>query len=318
MNYILFGEQYPMIKKRLKRLLQERLGEINDLNYVKYNALEDDLNIAINDCEYLPLGVERKAIIFDNVTFLNKDGDKAILEKFTKIFQNSSDEIDIFLISRESTINEKLDIVKKCKENGIIISCNNLTKEEWPQYIKKYFSDRNIKIDDDAVEELSNRIDGDLSLFLNEGIKLSLYTDHIRVEDVMLMVAKPIEDDVFQLSNALLRKDKAACLDIYRGLKLLGSRTTDTLIPLLANQFRFMFQVLYLDSRYMSASEIANELGVKEGRVKINLRNAKANHLKPESLLKVIDDLYQLDYQIKSGKIDKFFGFELFILNFNN
>ena len=49
MNYILFGEQYPMIKKRLKRLLQERLGEINDLNYVKYNALEDDLNIAIND-----------------------------------------------------------------------------------------------------------------------------------------------------------------------------------------------------------------------------------------------------------------------------
>ena len=68
----------------------------------------------------------------------------------------------------------------------------------------------------------------------------------------------------------------------------------------------------------MSASEIANELGVKEGRVKINLRNAKTNHLKPESLLKVVDDLYQLDYQIKSGKIDKFFGFELFILNFNN
>ena len=79
-----------------------------------------------------------------------------------------------------------------------------------------------------------------------------------------------------------------------------------------------MFQVLYLDSRYMSVSEIANELGVKEGRVKINLRNAKSNRLKPESLLKVVDDLYQLDYQIKSGKIDKFFGFELFILNFNN
>ena len=56
-----------------------------------------------------------------------------------------------------------------------------------------------------------------------------------------------------------------------------------------------MFQVLYLDSRYMSVSEIANELGVKEGRVKINLRNAKTNHLKPESLLKVVDDLYQFD-----------------------
>ena len=318
MNYILFGEQFPMIKKKLKRLLSERLGEPDDFNVVRYDATEDDLLDALNDCYCLPLGIERKAVVIDNVSFLSKGGDKEILEKYTELFKEPSDEIDVYLIVRSGDVNEKLELVQYVKENGLIVACNNISKEEWPQYVKKYFNDRGVEIDNDAIYELVERVDGDLTRFLNEGAKLTSYSNHIKVLDVTLMVAKPIEDDVFKLSNALLKGEKATALDIYRGLQLLGSRATDTLIPLLANQFRFMSEVLYLYKNNCSSAEIASELGVKEGRVKANLYSIRSNRFSAQEITRILDNLYKLDWQIKSGQIDRFYGFELFLINFPN
>ena len=42
MNYILYGEQYPMIKKRLKKILKENLNEPDDFNVVKIEAPKKD------------------------------------------------------------------------------------------------------------------------------------------------------------------------------------------------------------------------------------------------------------------------------------
>ena len=307
-----------MIKKRLSRILAERLGEPDDFNVMKYDLSEDDPIDALNDCYCLPLGIDRKAVVIDNVNFLSKGGSKEVIEQYTELFRVPSDEIDVYLIVRGGEINEKLDIVKLVKENGQIIECNNISKEDWPKYVKKYFNDRAIEIDNDAVEELVIRVDGDLTRFLNEGAKLCSYSNHIKAFDITLMVAKPIEDDVFQLSNALLRGEKATALDIYRGLQLLGSRATDSLIPLLANNFRFMSQCLYLNRLGYSSAQIADELKVKEGRVKANLYNIRNNRFSPSELTRILDNLYKLDSQIKSGQIDRFYGFELFLINFPN
>ena len=40
MNYILFGEQYPMIRKRLNKILKERLEEVDDFNVTKIDFEE--------------------------------------------------------------------------------------------------------------------------------------------------------------------------------------------------------------------------------------------------------------------------------------
>ena len=143
-----------------------------------------------------------------------------------------------------------------------------------------------------------------------------LYKDHITLVDVTLMVAKPIEDDVFQISNALFRGDNAAAIDIYRDLQKLGSRATDTLLPMLGNQFRFISQVGFLYEKGFSVSEIAQELKANEYRVKISLGNY--HKLSRTRIARALDTLYNLDVKIKSGQIDRFYGFELFLINFPN
>ena len=316
MNYILYGEQYPMIKKRLKKILSEKLGEVDDFNVVKFDFVQDDIDEILDETTMLPLGYDSKAVVIDNATFLAGKGNKEVNEKILNAIKNCSDSINIILILRSEDLDNKNDIVTCIKEHGEIFEFLNLKKEEWPLYIRKYFKDKNIAIDDNAVDELALRIDGDLTRFVNEANKLCLYKDHLTLMDITLMVSKPLEDDAFQIANSLYRGDNATALRIFRDLKLMGAKTIDPLIPMLGSQFRFTSQVMFLNSRGLDKKEIAQQLSANEFRVGITLKNSR--RLSRRQIAHALDDLYYLDYQIKSGQIDRFYGLELFLINFPN
>ena len=314
MNYILSGSQSPLIKKALKKILKERLGEPDDFNVVTFDLNEDDEQEIIDEFSSFPLGYDRKAVVVDNASFLN-GGNKARSEKFANALVDD-DAIDVIFISREKGLDKKNPVFLKVEATGQALEFNDISKEEWPLYVKKYFTSNNVKIDNDAVNELVVRCDNDLNRFINEANKLCLYKDHITLIDIIEMVAKPLEDDVFALSNALLKRDNALALDIFRDLKLQGSRSTDTLIPLLANQFRLINQALFLKKKGLTIQEMALELNKKEYPIKKALESARG--LPRGTIARALDDLYFLDYRIKSGQIDRFYGIELFLINFPN
>ena len=130
------------------------------------------------------------------------------------------------------------------------------------------------------------------------------------------MVAKPLEDNAFEISNALLKGDNGTAISVYRDLKLQGQRLVDSLIPMLANQFRFISQVCYLDSKGLNADEISKQLTTSVGRVKITLKNSR--NISRKQIAGALEKLFNLDSQIKSGQIDRSYGMELFLINFPN
>ena len=316
MNYIIFGEQTPRLVKQLKKVLKERLGTPDDFNVTKFDMDEASIDDVAMEIELLPLGIDRKAVVVDNVQFLSKGAKKEDVDRIYEAIKTPSDFVDVIFMVRKDTIDDKSPIVKEVQENGEIFNLINLKKEDWPIYTRKYFSNREVKIDDDAVEELILRVNGDLNRFINEADKLCLYKDHISLIDVTLMVSKPLEDNAFEICNALINGNNSDALAIYRDLKLISSKSTDTLIPLLASQFRFMSQVFYLYETGMDYNEIASELNAHPYRVKVTLGNRR--RISRRIIAHSLDDLYYLDYQIKSGQIDRFYGLELFLINFPN
>lgn len=305
-----------MIKKRLDKILKDRLGEIDDFNVSKYDLENANLDDAIDDAYALPLGYDRKAVIFDNVTFISKGAKKEDVKKIMELISIPNDNIDLLFIVREEDVDKKSPIYELVEKDGHVYNLMDLSKDDWDKYVRKYFSDRDVKIDNDAVSELILRVDGDLNRFINEADKLCLYKKEIKLVDVVLMVAKPLEDNAFEMCNALLRGDNAIALSIYRDLKMLGSRATDSLIPLLSSQFRFISQVFYLYAKGFDANEITNELKANRYRVIQSLK--LRSHLKFSDISHALDDLYNLDLNIKSGQVDRFYGFELFLINFPN
>ena len=316
MNYILYGELYPMIRKHPNKILKERLGDVDDFNVTKIDLEESTLDEVIYESSSLPLGYEKKAVVVDNCEFLTKDVEKNDEEKVLDMLKNSTDDIDLIFILRNENVDKKGKIFNYIKENGQVLEFLNISKEEWPLYIRKYFKSKNVEITQEAINELSNRVDGDLTRFMNEAEKLCLYKNPITLADVTLMVAKPLEDDAFQMSNALFRGENGVAISIYRDLKLLGQKFVDALVPMLASQFRFISEVCFLDSRGLDKDDIAKELGVSPVRVKIALKNSR--NISRRQIANALDKLYNLDLQIKSGQIDRSYGLELFLINFPN
>ena len=111
----------------------------------------------------------------------------------------------------------------------------------------------------------------------------------------------------------MLEGKNGNALRIYRDLRVKGAEPV-SLITTLANQFRMFSMVSYLTKNNYSIKGISEELNINEVRAKIISR--QVYNMKDSALKRTFDELYNLDFQIKSGQVDRFYAFELFLANF--
>ncbi len=316
---LIFGAQDLMIKNRLNKLINERLGVVNDFNCVKFNADTVEIFDVIEECKLMPLETEKKAVVYDNANFLSGDKTKKVLTKeneqaILNYLEHTNEYCDLYFVVHSSSLNLANPICKKIKEIGKIIESVDPSDKEWQDYVYKLFAKYEIAIDKEAIEEFLKRTNKDAMLINSEVKKLSLYGDKITLNVLNLMVAKPLEDNIFELVNYLVTNKKKNAIELYRDL-IVKNEEPVALIALIATQLRFFVDVFSLHLENLSQEEIATTLKVHPYRIKLALNNQRFISLK--SLKESLEKLYQLDYDIKSGKVDRFFGLELFILNFN-
>lgn len=322
MLYFLYTEQSPALRAGIKRIAKESLKDqpLDTFNFVKFDGNNSLVQEVVDECNSMALGYDKKVVSFENCYFLLKEKGKNKLEGdqdykcFINYLKNPNEDTDLIISVNSLDINEKSEIVSILKEKAKVIASKESTDAEWKAFVKGYFKDKlHVEIDNDAAIEVADRTVMDQELFINTAKKLALYTDHIKYEDVVLMVSRPLDDQTYLMSNLLLEKKNAQALALFRDL-CVNKVEPVTIISLLANQFRLLSQISYLIKQGKSVDDIAKELNIKSGRVyaiskQVPLIGAK-------KLNEVIDDLYYLDLQIKSGAVDRFYAFELFILKF--
>ena len=139
--------------------------------------------------------------------------------------------------------------------------------------------------------------------------------DHITYDDVVKMVTRPLEDNAFLLFNYLVQKKISEALGLYRDLQVAMVEPV-TLIGMLANQFRLLNQISFLFNKGLESNAIATELHLNPIRVQIMLRSVRS--ITSKVICRTLNDLFNLDLQIKSGQVDRYYGFELFLINFQS
>ena len=85
------------------------------------------------------------------------------------------------------------------------------------------------------------------------------------------------------------------------------------LLSLIARDFRLMLNVKKMQEQNIREYEMMNELGLQDWQLEKYLK--KIFPYKIKELESVLLNLAKLDLDIKSGKIDKFMGLELFIID---
>ena len=320
MIYFIYGNQNIRIKSQVKAIVKKSIPESDEMNYVKIDGNLTTVQEAVDEANFTPLGYDYKVVQLDNCYFLAKEKSRNKIESdqdydvLIKYIENPNPDCDFILTTSSGEIDTKNAVYKALAEKATVIAIKEPTSQEWVEIVKKYCAEKlDAKIDYDAMKELTVRTNGDYALLSNTAKKLALYTDHITYKDVVLMVARPLEDNSFQIFNDLLNGQNTKALGLYRDLKV-GNANPITLVSMLAGQFRLLDQVFYLADQKMPVNDIAKELGIKPIRVEIMSKFYRK--IKTQRVKDILEELFVLDKDIKSGQIDRDYAFELFLINF--
>lgn len=319
MIYLIFGTQDLMIKKRINKIVKEQVGIIDEFSCMQFNLDEQLIQDLVYEAKLIPFNGEKKVVVGYNASFLlndkkkikNDENDFSSLQEYLKYPCETTDLV--FAVNGEK-LDKKNSLVNQLLKISQVYELVNPNEEQWLQYIDAIMNKKGVKISQNAKSELLKRTGSDAYLIESECEKLSIYSNDITLEDVQMLVSSQLEDNVFIILDSLLKGNKKMALKVYRDLAIKNEEPV-RLIGLLASQLRTQIDVfmLYMDGN--NESEIADIMKIHPYRVKLALENRRRISL--DAIMQEIENLYQLDLAIKSSKVDRFYAFEMFLLNFN-
>ncbi len=316
MIYLVFGEQELMVDKLVNKLAKETLKEIDDFNLVVFDGCKTPLYEIVNDAETLPFMSDKKVVVVKNAYFLTNSSPKLDFEQsfneLEEYLDRQNDSVTLVFSVVTNKLDDKKALVKKIKEISKIYALDNVNKKDLPRIVKQMFDKKGLSITSDGLEEFINRCNDDMYLISNEIDKLSCYKNELDLKDIKLMVSKKLEDNVFEMIDGIFNKKEDVAFRVYNDLRTNNCEPI-TLISLVASQVRFLYQVMVLKDNGYTEGNIANELSCHPYRVKLALE--KVYRTSKNDLKMLLEELSNLDIMIKSGDIDRFIGFELFLLN---
>ena len=309
--YLIYGTDKSRIHKKIEEIKEKlKIEEI-----IKYSLDKDNLEDIILDASLVNMFSSTKLILIDDAnifTTSKKEIDTKVLEDYLNNY--NSDTYIIFECNQEK-VDTRKKIYKKIKELGEIIEIVKPDKKSIKEYILNLAKKNNYVIED--IDYLTNKIGTDVNNVDNELTKLFIFKTEdkkITNKDIDKLIIPSLEDEIFALSDAVIKNETKRSLDL---LEEFINKNYDEMqiIILLANSFRFMYQVKYLSNKNMSSDMIAKELSANPYRVKINLKNCY--YYSESDLLLYLKKLADLDKNIKLGLINKNLGLQMFLMNKN-
>ncbi|MBQ4253891.1 MAG: DNA polymerase III subunit delta [Erysipelotrichaceae bacterium] len=320
------GNETYNLRKRREEIEREIAADIMNISVYPFDtkALMQDI---IADCQMLPFFADKKVVVIENPAFIVKknsrttddesdesskkdnSSDLALLEKYL----DAPNESTVLIIYIDEQINRSRKEIRSLSKKMRAEIYDQLKPEDFRHYVMQDLNDAGIKLDYPAIEELMQRLPLSIENWKRELEKLSLYPGRINKDVIRELIARPLEDDVFKLSDGVVKRNLSQSLGVFNDLMTRSKNDVYSLVGLLASQFRFMCQCKALAKQGYSQNGIAREMKVHEYRVKMSMQSAGT--LSVIDLLAILNQLAELDQNIKTGRVDPQKGLEMFIIS---
>ena len=305
-NYLIKSSAISLIDKKIEELIKE--NKFNDASITTYDMEEDSITSLIEDADTISFLTPNKVIIGKNLSNNNLD-DKS-LKILSKYLDNPNS--SVLLIFVTTNIDTRKKAVKEVINKLSLVNISTDTKNIIKDILKDYDVEYRVN---NLLEEYYNE---DLERLISETKKLALAfidTKKITYKDAVSLLVKPLnkQDNLsFDLIREIALKNKKKAVNIYNEL-LSYNIESYSLIGLLESQYRLLYQVKVLNKNNISYNDIASILEVHPFRVKKTLELIRYYTLK--EIRKLIKNLADIDFKIKSGVYENNIIIDLLILN---
>lgn len=290
------------------------------MNFASYDMQQTPVGVALDDASSQPFFGERREVMITNPYFLTGEKEKNKLDHdlagLTAYFQNPVPSTVMVIVAPYPKLDERKKLTKALKKNAWVVEATQMREAEAKRAIQSALRQDKIAITPDGLETLAQRTNANYSTMMVELPKLKLYASNGAKLDgkaVSELVPKQLSDRVFDLVEAVVKKDVTTALSIYRDL-LLQKEEPIRLNSLLISQFRLLLQVQLLANKGYSQGDITSTLKVHPYRVKLALQQSRKGQ--QAELIQAYIGLVDTEAAMKTGRVDKQLAFELFVLRY--
>ena len=323
---VLTGEDVGQFEWLKKDILQKIAYDPSDLNYSYFDMKETSYAVVELDLVSLPFFADEKIVILDHLLDLTTAKKRVLTDEDLKQFESYLEmpsESTKLVIFAEGKLDSKRRLVKLLKREAQIVEAATPKDQDLKRYFASQAQELGLKFVEDALDQLLLKSGYDFGELQKNLALLQAYKEdgQITLEDVEEAVPKTLQDNIFDLTQMILKRQIDQASNLVKDLRLQGEDEIK-LIAIMLGQFRLFTQVKILSEEGQTESQIVTSLSDLSGRkinpyqVKFALRDSR--RLSLSFLKQAMITLIETDYAIKSGKYDKDYLFDLALLKVAN
>jgi DNA polymerase-3 subunit delta len=307
MIYFLYGEDSYRAKEKLNDIVEGyKKVHQSGLNLLYFDAKGISFTEFYQQFNINSMFAEKKLAVLENV-FQSKDFQEPFLEAVKKLNESK----DILVISEESP-DQRTKLFKTLLKESKAQEFAQLTPLQMQKWIAAEFAKYSSHVEGAAVAALAEAVNGDLWRASGEIKKLAFMKKGSAVTrtDVVENVAADIKSDIFKTIDALAKQDKKeASALLHRHLE--QGENAIYLLTMIAYQFRNFLIVKELSEKRVPYPQIAKQSGLHPFVAQKSL--AMAQSFSFVKLKKIYERIFQIDEQVKTGKIDAELAIDLLL-----
>lgn len=318
--YVVLGQQSILMEQAREAFNQLIPEDQKVMNVGSYDMETTPLAVALDDAMSAPFFGDKRLVLVNKPYFLTGENKSTKIDHDLDSLENylTHPEVDTILVFMAPY--EKLDgrkkIVKQLKKVAEEVSAAPLTEQAARQLVKQQVQADGYQMEQAVLDELVTRTNADYSLMAGSISKLELFdlqTKKISLDGVRGLVPQSLDQNVFDLVNAVLAKNKQLAIQHYQDL--IESQEQPIMInAILVGQFRLLIQVQVLAQRGLSQGGIASEIKAHPFRVKMAMQTVK--RFSTQLLEQAYVGLVDIEQQLKTTTRNPQLLFELFMLKY--
>jgi len=306
MIIFLYGSDTYRSRQKLNEII-ERYKKIHKsgLNLKYFDSKDLNFQDFKSEFQQAPMFKEKKLAVLNDAL-----SNAEFEENFLKNEKNFRDSGNIILFYEKGEVNTKNPLFKFLIKYAQSQEFEPLLDQQLKNWAKKEFGKHKCQIREQALEKLIEFVGNDLWRLTNEIKKLANFKLEIKNKDIELLVRPKIETDIFKTIDSLAAKNKKLALELIRQHLEKGDPPL-YLLSMITLQFCNLLTIKDLLENSFGYYDILRKSNLHPYVVKKSFEQAKKFTL-PE-LKKIYQKIFQVDLDIKTGKIEPETALDLLI-----
>jgi len=304
MIIFLYGEDSYRSREKLNEIINHyKETHKTGLNLRHCDGQDLDFQDFKNELQTMPMFKEKKLLILSNV-FSNQEFKEEFLKNSDKLVK--SNQVVVFYEDKEIDCDDSFfKFLRKQAKTQKFPVFNTQQLRNW---LKKEFAKHQTEIEPRALDKLIEFVGNNLWQLSNEVKKLSAFkkAQKIGVKDIKLLVKSKIDTDIFKTIDALGLRRKSQALNLLHQHLEKGD-SPSYLLTMINYQFRNILEIKDLLERGQPLTRSKLHPFV------IKKSYQQAQRFTLDELKKIYRKIFEVDYNIKTGKLEPQTALDLFI-----